>query len=171
MDAFVHRPLSLRRLGACALGLLGLGGCWLRVRAGAVVGLRGGCALELGGRGLLGLGRRSLGLRRGRRLGLDLIGVLVGQRLVGLDAAVARAGQRRVGAAAAVGQDRRAAALLCVVLVVAVLGLLSRELRLGADVDPPAREPGGEPGVLALAADRQRELIVGHDHRGLLAGV
>ena len=30
------------------------------------------------------------------------------------------------------------------------------------DVDPPAGQPGGEPGVLALAADRQREHPLGH---------
>ena len=42
-------------------------------------------------------------------------------------------------------------------------------LRLGdrdvaADVDPPAGQPGGEPGVLALAADRQREHPLGDGH-------
>ena len=35
---------------------------------------------------------------------------------------------------------------------------------VGPDVDPPAGQPGGEPGVLALLADGQRELVVGHDH-------
>ena len=56
-------------------------------------------------------------------------------------------------------------------LLVAALGLLLGELGLGADVDAPAGQAGGEPGVLALAADRQRELVVGHDHRRLLAVV
>ncbi len=35
---------------------------------------------------------------------------------------------------------------------------------VGPDVDPPAREPRGEPGVLALLADGERELEVGDDH-------
>ena len=34
---------------------------------------------------------------------------------------------------------------------------------VGADVDAPAGQPGGEAGVLALLADRQRELEVGDD--------
>src|SRR6478735_2879969 len=38
-----------------------------------------------------------------------------------------------------------------------------RALGVGADVDPPAGELGREPGVLALAADGQGELVVGHD--------
>ena len=37
-------------------------------------------------------------------------------------------------------------------------------LLVGADVDAPAGEAGGEPGVLALLADRERELEVGDDH-------
>ena len=40
------------------------------------------------------------------------------------------------------------------------------ELRLGTDVDAHAGEARGEAGVLALAADRQAELVVGHDHVG-----
>src|SRR5436190_18855522 len=36
--------------------------------------------------------------------------------------------------------------------------LVAAGLIVGADVDPPAGEPRGEPGVLALLADRQREL-------------
>jgi hypothetical protein len=43
-----------------------------------------------------------------------------------------------------------------------------RELGLGGDVHLPAGEARREAGVLAVAADRQRELIVGDDHRGLL---
>src|SRR5215218_9265401 len=99
------------------------------------------------------------------RLGDD-VGVLARERLVGVQPAVARAGQGRVRAAPAVGEDRRAAAADLLLLVAGVL-LLLRELRLRADVDAPAGQPGGEPRVLALAADRQRELVVGHDHRGL----
>ena len=46
---------------------------------------------------------------------------------------------------------------------------LGRGLRLGdrdvaADVDAPAGQAGGEPGVLALAADGQREHPLGHGH-------
>src|SRR5215211_6405606 len=96
------------------------------------------------------------------RLGDD-VGVLARQRLVGVEPAVARARQRRVRAAPAVGEDRRAAAADLLLLVAGVL-LLLRELGLGADVDAPAGQPRGEPRVLALAADRERQLVVGHDH-------
>src|SRR5829696_10022304 len=99
-------------------------------------------------------------------LGADDVGALARERLVGVEAAVARARQRRVGAAAAVAEDRGAAAAGLLLLVARVLLLLG-ELGLGADVDAPAGEAGREPRVLALAADRQRELVVGHDHRGL----
>src|SRR5918993_3420372 len=99
----------------------------------------------------------------------DDVGALARERLVGVEAAVARAGQGRVGAAAAVAEDRGAAAAGLLLLVARVLLLLG-ELGLRADVDAPAREAGGEPGVLALAADRQRELVVGDDH-GRLAGL
>ncbi len=34
------------------------------------------------------------------------------------------------------------------------------------DVDAPAGEPGGEAGVLALLADRERQLVVRHGHPG-----
>ena len=34
--------------------------------------------------------------------------------------------------------------------------------RIAADVDPPARQPRGEAGILALLADRQRQLEVRH---------
>src|SRR5262245_7672694 len=44
-------------------------------------------------------------------------------------------------------------------------------LRLALDVDPPARELDGEAHVLPLAPDRQRELVVGHDHVHRLRGV
>src|SRR3954468_4554224 len=44
---------------------------------------------------------------------------------------------------------------------------LFRGRLVGADVDPPTGQPGGEPCVLALLADRERELVVGHhDPRG-----
>src|SRR5918998_1628303 len=105
-----------------------------------------------------------------RRRGLclpDDVGVLALERLVALESAVAGAGQRGVRAAAPVAEDGGAAAADLLLLVAAV-GLFLGELGLGADVDAPAGQPGGEPGVLALAADRQRQLVVGHDHRGLL---
>src|SRR3954454_13118204 len=101
----------------------------------------------------------------------DDVGVLALERLVRLEAAVARAWQRGVGAAAAVGEDRAAATAELLLLAVAGLLLLLGELGLRADVDPPAREARGEPGVLALAPDRQRELVVGDDHRRLLVGI
>ena len=37
------------------------------------------------------------------------------------------------------------------------------DLAVAVDVDPVGGEPGGEPGVLPLPADRERELEVGHD--------
>lgn len=43
-------------------------------------------------------------------------------------------------------------------------GLLPGLLGVGPDVDAPAGEPGGEAGVLALLADRQRQLVVRHGH-------
>jgi hypothetical protein len=55
--------------------------------------------------------------------------------------------------------------LLLVLLAALVLG----ELGLGADVDPPAGQPRREAGVLALAPDGQRELVVGDDDGGLPA--
>lgn len=42
--------------------------------------------------------------------------------------------------------------------------LLPGLLGVGPDVDPPAGEAGGEAGVLALLADRQRQLVVRHGH-------
>ena len=44
----------------------------------------------------------------------------------------------------------------------------SRDRRrlVGADVDAPAGQPGGEAGVLPLLADRERQLVVRHDHAG-----
>src|SRR3954463_16401112 len=41
--------------------------------------------------------------------------------------------------------------------------LITVRLIVGPDVDAPAGEPGGEAGVLALLADRQGQLEVGHD--------
>src|SRR5215207_8253535 len=93
----------------------------------------------------------------------DDVGVLVGQGLVGVEPAVARARQRGVRAAPAVGEDRRAAAADLLLLVARVLLLLG-DLGLRADVDAPAGQARGEARVLALAADRERELVVGHDH-------
>ncbi len=43
-------------------------------------------------------------------------------------------------------------------------GLLPGLLGVGPDVDPPAGQPGGQAGVLALLADRQRQLVVRHGH-------
>src|SRR5918995_3636273 len=95
------------------------------------------------------------------------VGVFVLERLVAVETAVAGVRQGGVGAATAVAEDGGTAAA-DLLLLVAGVGLLLGELGLGADVDAPAGEPGGEAGVLALAADRQRELVVGHDHRRLL---
>src|SRR3954454_13143666 len=103
--------------------------------------------------------------------GADAVGVLVGERLVGVQAAVARARQGGVRAAPAVAEDRRAAAAGLLLFAVAGVLLLLGELGLGPDAHAPAGEPRGEPRVLALAPDGQRELVVRHDHRRLLVGV
>ncbi len=42
----------------------------------------------------------------------------------------------------------------------------SRRALVWPDVDPPAGQPGRQPRVLAFFADRQRELVIGHDHLG-----
>src|SRR5262245_40525788 len=102
-----------------------------------------------------------------RRIGLclaDDVGVLALESRVRVEPAVARARQRGVRAPSAVGEDRVAAPadVLGAVVVVAALGLLLGELGLRADVDAPAGQTRGETGVLALAADRQRELVVRH---------
>ena len=92
---------------------------------------------------------------------------------MGGHAAVVRAGQRGVRAALAVRQHRRAAAgeLLRVVLAgVGRLGLGLGELGVRLDVDLPARQARGEPGVEAVLADRERELVV-RDDDGRLARV
>src|SRR3954449_2101305 len=101
----------------------------------------------------------------------DAVGVLVRERLVGVQTAVARTRQRRVRAAAAVAEDRGAAAAGLLLLAVPGVLLFLGELGFGADVDAPAGQAGGEPRVLALAADRQAELVVGHDHGRLPVGV
>ena len=87
------------------------------------------------------------------------------------DAAEPRAGQRRVRAALAVGEDRDAAAGEVLAFRAAAegsLGLGLGELGVGLDVDLPAGEAGGQAGVQALLADRERELVVGDDDRRLL---
>src|SRR4051794_39582890 len=101
---------------------------------------------------MIGVGRRGCAASYS-----DAVGVLVGEGLVGVEAAVAGARQRGVRAAAAVAEDRGAAAAGLLLLVARVLLLLG-ELGLRADVDAPAGEPGGEPGVLALAPDGERQL-------------
>src|SRR5213078_2246609 len=98
-------------------------------------------------------------------------GLLRGELLVGGNPAVARAGQRRVWAALAGREDRRAAAgelLLGSAAGEGGLGLLGCELRVGLDVDLPAGQARGEAGVHTLLADRERELVVGHDDGRLL---
>ena len=49
-------------------------------------------------------------------------------------------------------------------------GLLLGELGLGLDVDAPAGQAGGQTGVLALAADGKRQLVVGHEGTDGLGG-
>src|SRR5439155_651182 len=109
----------------------------------------------------------EIGLRLGDD-GLDVrLAVGLRELLVRRHAAVAGAGQRSVRAALAVREDRRAPAGELLVLAAAEgrLGLGLRELAVGLDVDLPARQPRGQAGVHALLADRERELVVGRDHR------
>ena len=56
--------------------------------------------------------------------------------------------------------------VLDVVVEVAAGGDALGDLRLGADVDPHAGEARRQPCVLTLTADRQAELVIGHDHVG-----
>src|SRR5215213_1201836 len=95
---------------------------------------------------------------------------LRGLCLVRRDAAEERAGQRHVGAPAAVGEDSPAAVhrRVLVGLPVLFLFLILRRLALGLYVYLPVCQLDGEPGVLALAADGQRELVVRHDDLRLL---
>src|SRR5579859_5752451 len=136
--------------------------------------LRNGLRLgrRLLGHGLDGLVLRLLSLVGGADLHDAAGHVLAGrlprcQLLVRRNAAEARAGQCRVRAALAVRQDRRAAAgeLLAVLAAEGRVGLLLRELGVGLDVDLPAGQAGGEAGIQALLADRERELVVRDDHR------
>src|SRR6266536_2005297 len=118
-------------------------------------------------RGLRGRGRG----RRLRRLAADVVGARACERLVRRHAAEAGAGQGGVRAPLAVGQDRRAPAGQLLFVAAAAegdLGLGPRELRVGLDVDLPAREPGREAGVHALLANRERELVVRDDDGRLL---
>src|SRR5436190_292792 len=138
-----------------------------------------GAGLRNGGADGLGIGRQLLGerlqlrLRLGDdRLDVGRLGRALGELLVCGNAAVARAGQRRVRAALAVGEDGGAAAGDLRVLAAAAesgLRLGLSELAVGLDVDLPAGQAGGETGVHALLADRERELVVGRDDRRLLA--
>src|SRR5579862_283223 len=90
-------------------------------------------------------------------------------------AAVLRAGQGGVRAALAVREDRAAASgyVLGTFLAAAVgsVGLGLRKLGVALDVDLPPGEPCGEAGVHAFLADRERQLIVGHDDGRFLAVV
>ena len=105
----------------------------------------------------------DLALRQRREDG-DLVGLEAVQSLVGGKAAVGGAGDRGVRAAAAVGQHRQAVPVGLILALVLDLLVVLGELGLRLDVDPPAGEAGGEAGVLAVTADRQRELVVGDDH-------
>ena len=137
------------------------------------------CRLGLGGRrgcgGLLGdplgLGRAGFGRSRpGRRARLRRVAASA----VAASAAAASAAAFLVirfglaGATAATPSASTGVAASVVAVGVAVRALRGR-LGLGdrdvaADVDPPAGQSRGQPGVLALAADGQREHALGHGH-------
>src|SRR5439155_2170198 len=56
-------------------------------------------------------------------------------------------------------------------LLTGVAGLLLGQLGLALDVDAPTGEARGQAGVLALLADRERELVVGNDDVGGAGGL
>src|SRR5436305_5346641 len=160
------RRLGIRRRG---LGVLAGGRLLLaRIRLAGRDGLDHFLGAAL--RGLCGGVGCLARLLLGGRPRFHLIGVLAFERLVRGKSAVTRSGQGCVRAPLAIGEDG-CAAPGGVFVVVAQLGLFLSELGLGADIDPPAGQPGGESCVLALLADGERELVVGHDDRGLLAVV
>src|SRR5918995_4922938 len=100
---------------------------------------------------------------------LDHAFELRGLLLVRRDAAEEGAGQRHVRAPPAVGEDRAAAMHRRVLVGLPVLFLVLELdcLALGLYVYFPVCQLDGEAGVLPLATDKQRELVVGHDHPGL----
>ena len=116
------------------------------VAAGASVS---GSAVGLGGGSLCGrLLRHSL--RLGLGLGRDLGGPGVGHgSLGGRGGGGLRLGDGRLGDGG---------------IRIGGRGLGLGDRHVTPDVDPPAGQAGGEPGVLALAADRQREHPLGHRH-------
>src|SRR5262245_17435704 len=143
-----------------------------------LLGLRLGALVELA-IGLLDdrLHGRLVGVPAGQRGHLlvaqraedrDLVRAEPGQRLVLRQAAVLGALEGGVRAAAAGRHDRHAAAVGGLLALVLDVLLLLGELGLGGDVDLPPGQPSGEAGVLTVAPDRQRELVVGDDHGRLL---
>ena len=127
--------------------------------------------------GLARRGRRRLGARR-RRLGLGGSCASASWRASASrpwSPASARRPRRRRGVGSAAGGGLGRALGLDAAPASGWLGRRLRPagvgggLRLGdrdvaPDVDPPAGQSGREPGVLALAADRQREHPLGHRH-------
>src|ERR687893_1123054 len=90
---------------------------------------------------------------------------LRGLRLVRRDAAEQRTGERHVRAPPAVGEDRPAAvhSRSLVGLPILFLVLVFDGLALGFYVYLPVGQLDGEAGVLALPADRERQLVIRHD--------
>ena len=83
--------------------------------------------------------------------------------------AVVRALDYSVRAASVIREQSHASTVRYVfTLVFDALLVGVSELGLGFDVDLPAGQPRGESGVLTITTDRQRELVVRHDDRGLL---
>ena len=157
-----------------AASLLGRGGASLGGLGASASGLGSNAAsargddrrdLVLGG---VGVGEHGDLLVAERREDGDLVGLEAGQRLVLRQAAVAGAGseafgQRRPAESTAAQRPSASSSPSYSILVLLRTNSVSR-----LDVDAPAGQLGGEAGVLALAADRQRELVVGHDDGRLL---
>ena len=112
---------------------------------------------------------RHARLDRGRLRRVRGVGLRLDRRhVVGMDAAVPRARLGLVRTALAVARDRRALAAHLVVVAVLGMRLGLGLLLLALDVDAPAGQLARETRVLALLADGQRELVVGHDDGGRL---
>src|SRR5580765_2855283 len=125
----------------------------------------------------LRLGRRRVGdrLELGVCFGHDrfdvVASVLERELLMSRETAIPGPGQRLVRAALAVREHRGAATREFLAFGAGAVGgsrLGLGELGVGLNVDLPAGQPRRKPGIEALLADRQRELVVGNDDRRFL---
>ena len=162
-------------LGARWPALVGAGSSAASLVAGVARSSASGSSSALVARRLR-LGWRLVARRRSL-VGCRLVGGRLGSAAVGLGVPLGLADHGAVGgvplhlAGLGVGDPLALGVLDALVELLAARRHALGELGLGADVDAHAGEAGGEAGVLALPADRQAELVVGHDHVGLGAVV